>query len=112
MTTTATDTAHLPRPNRRQRRAATKLARGDRETPYLSPPEIARRLRVRSHKVLGWIHSGRLRAIDISSGHRRPRYRVHEADLAVYLESLVVHATPAPPRRRPQKDIDVIEYIR
>lgn len=81
------------------------------DTAYLTPPQIAARLGVNAHKILAWINSGRLRALNISTGHERPRYRIHAADLEVFLSSLAVHPSPAPPRRRRQNDVDVIEFI-
>lgn len=80
------------------------------DTAYLTPPQIAARLRVKPHKVLVWINSGRLRALNISAGAERPRYRVHEADLEVFLDSLAVNKPPIQTRRRRQP-MDVVEYI-
>lgn len=45
----------------------------------LSPPEVAKYLHVRRAKVLAWIHSGELRATNVSDSPR-PRYRIEEAD--------------------------------
>jgi hypothetical protein len=81
------------------------------DTAYLTPPQVAARLRVNVHKVLTWINSGRLRALNISTGHERPRYRIAECDLLVFLDSLAVNPAPAQTRRRRQKDMDVIEFI-
>lgn len=80
-------------------------------TAYLTPPQIAARLRVKPHKVLAWIGSGRLRALNISAGSERPRYRIHEADLEVFLDSLAVNVAPAQTRRRQHKHTDVIQFF-
>jgi excisionase family DNA binding protein len=62
---------------------------------YLTPPEIATRLRVDAHKVLGWIRRGDLRAINVSDGWR-PRYRISPDDLESFLRRREVQ--PPPPR--------------
>lgn len=45
---------------------------------FLTPPELGRRWGVNPAKVIGWIRSGELDAIDLSSrpGIGRPRYRI------------------------------------
>ena len=45
----------------------------------LTPPEIAKYLKVNRDKVLEGIHNGELRATNVSNG-ARPRYRIDEAD--------------------------------
>ena len=62
---------------------------------YITPPEIATRLRITAAKVLGWIRSGKLRAIDVSNRYR-PRYRINPEDLEEFLKSREVQ--PPPPR--------------
>src|SRR5689334_14253479 len=69
---------------------------------YLTPPEIARLLRVCPEKVLGWIRRGNLRAINVSDGVR-PRYRVRRECLDEFLASLEVQP-PAPRERRRRND--------
>jgi hypothetical protein len=44
---------------------------------------VARRLRVKAEKVVAWIRSGQLRALNVSNG-TRPRFRIDPADLAVF----------------------------
>ncbi|MHC4402141.1 MAG: helix-turn-helix domain-containing protein [Planctomycetota bacterium] len=63
---------------------------------YLTPPEIAQRLRVRRDTVYGWIRAGKLRAVNVSEG-TRPNWRVDERDLERFLES----RTTTPVRRNP-----------
>jgi len=46
----------------------------------MTPPQVAKYLRVRRDTVLAWIRSGELRAINISNASR-PSYRVDPADL-------------------------------
>lgn len=49
------------------------------EKEFLTPPEIAKLLRINRDKVLAWIHSGELKATNISDSPR-PRYRVDPKD--------------------------------
>jgi hypothetical protein len=48
------------------------------EQTTVTPPELARRWRVKPERVCLWIKSGELRAFDVSSqpGVGRPRYRI------------------------------------
>jgi len=44
---------------------------------YLTPPELAKRWRCKSAKILGFLRDGSLRGFDISStGASRPRWRI------------------------------------
>ncbi len=64
-------------------------------------PEVARHLRVRPNKVLGWVRSGELRGYDVTArqGGRRPKYRVNPEDLEAFIRRRSV--TPSVPRGRP-----------
>lgn len=64
--------------------------------PYLTPPEIAKLLRVSPEKVLGWIRGAELRAVNVGNG-TRPRYRVSREALDSFLQAREVR--PPPPRR-------------
>lgn len=66
---------------------------------YLTPPEIAKQLRVSSPKVLGWIRRGELSAVNVSDTGFRPRYRVSQQSLDEFLESREVQL-PTPRVRR------------
>jgi excisionase family DNA binding protein len=57
---------------------AEVLSKPQKQT--LSVGEVAKCLGVRREKVLKWIHSGAIRAINTATG-ARPRYRVSRADL-------------------------------
>ena len=55
------------------------------ERTKLTPPEVASRFGVSSDKVLAWIKSGELRAINAATRSAgRPRYLIDVADLAVF----------------------------
>ncbi len=78
-----------------------------------TPPEIAKLWGGSPDKVVGWIRSGELRAIDASSKRgKRPRYLVDLTDLEDFERSRQVIADPKPtPRRRKQTD-GVIEFFK
>jgi hypothetical protein len=76
----------------------------------LTPPQIAIRYGVSTDKVLAWIRSGELRAMDASTRRGgRPRYLVDVADLAAFEQSR--SATPVPTTRRRRATADVIEFF-
>jgi len=84
------------------------LAEGYR---MLTPPQVARRLAVKPGKVLGWIKSGELKAINVAqrpSG--RPRWRIDPADLAAFEARRSAGPTPKPVRRR-RRNPQVIEFF-
>ena len=78
----------------------------------LTPPEIAERFRISADKVRGWIESGQLRAVNVSTnpGRGRPRWRVSPMDLIAFENSRTVSPPTKTPRRR-RKPVDVIEYF-
>jgi predicted site-specific integrase-resolvase len=78
-------------------------------TNMSTPPQVAERLRVNVHRVLGWINAGQLRAVNVGDGKLRPRWRVDEADLQSFLSRR--SATPSPPPRRRRKLPTVTEYF-
>ena len=79
--------------------------------PMLTPPQVARRYGVKAERVIGWIRSGELRAINLSSkGSRRPRFRIDPEDLRVF--ELKRSVTPAKKASRPRrKQAGVAEYF-
>ena len=70
-----------------------------RPTEWLTPAEIAKELRIRESKPVGWIKSGRLPAINVSEGHR-PRYRIARAALDAFLQQQAVVLVARPERRQ------------
>ena len=85
-----------------------------RQTRKLTPPEVARRLGVSADKVLVWVHSGELRAVNLATKpHGRPRFAIDEADLDAFEEQRRVRA-PAPVsrrRRKQRKEASIIEFF-
>ncbi|MSU77461.1 MAG: DNA-binding protein [Gemmataceae bacterium] len=75
-----------------------------------TPPAVARRLGVNVHKILGWIRTGELRAVNLGDG-TRPRWRIMSDDLQAFLEGRA--AQPATPvRRAKRKKLEgVTEYF-
>jgi hypothetical protein len=77
----------------------------------ISPPELARRYGCDVHKVLSWIRSGELRAIDASTTRGgRPRFLIDLADLLVFEQSRAIQP-PVPRVRRRRQDPNVIEFF-
>lgn len=53
--------------------------------PLLTVRDVCKRLRLsKPQAVLDLIHSGRLRACDVSAGKRRPTWRIAEEDLEAF----------------------------
>ena len=65
---------------------------------FLTPRQIAKDLRVRVEKVVGWIRRAELRAVDVGDGDRH-QYRVSREDLDAFLNSREVEAPPVHQRR-------------
>jgi hypothetical protein len=72
------------------------------ERRKVTPPELAARWGVSHEKIVYWIRSGELRAIDASLRRDggRPRYLIDEADIEVFEQSRQVTPPPPAPRRR------------
>ena len=67
----------------------------------LTPPELAREWGVSAAKILHWIRSGELRAIDIARRRGgRPRYLIDRADIAAFEAVRQVVVKPRISRRR------------
>lgn len=78
---------------------------------YLTPPQVAARYGCKPDKVLSWIRSGQLRAINLAERpDGRPRFKVAEADLLVF-EQRRAATGPAPRSPRRKRDPAVIEFF-
>ena len=77
----------------------------------LTPPAVAKRYGVKSDRVIAWIRSGELRAIDVSSkGSKRPRFRIDPKDVEAFeLQRSVTPAKKVARARR--KQARVTEYF-
>jgi excisionase family DNA binding protein len=65
---------------------------------FLTPRQVAKQLRVRVEKVVGWIRRAELRAVNVGDGIRH-QYRVSRDDLQAFLNSREIQAPPAHRRR-------------
>lgn len=75
----------------------------------LSPRQLAHYLGVGPSKVLQWIRSGRIRAVNLASDPAgRPRWHVTPEALQEFLAARA--ATPAAPRPRRQRRSVGIDY--
>lgn len=70
----------------------------------LTPPTIGRRFGVSPEKVLAWIASGELAAVDLASpGSTRSRWKISEEALAEFLARRAAKPE-AKPKRRTKKE--------
>ena len=78
---------------------------------WLTPPQYAKELGVKSATILDRIRSGELVAIDMAQpGSKRPRFRIHRSEALAFEERR--RAGPAPKRqRRRKRDLQVIEFF-
>ena len=79
----------------------------------ITPPAYARELGVDVHRVLDWIRSGELPAIDVSTapGRTRPRYRIDRSDIIAFERRRAVQPPAPRPSRRRRKDPQIIEFF-
>lgn len=86
------------------------IGHGERpDRRYLTPDDVAKRMKVSKNKVGAWIRSGMLPALNVSQS-RLPRFRVRPVDLAAFERRMTVVPTVRPVvasrRNRPP-----IEYV-
>ncbi len=79
-------------------------------TRYLTPPQVAEQLGVNASKILTWIRSGELTAINVAASLiGRPRWRISQADLAVFEQR---RQATTPPKSRPRrKTVGVVQFF-
>lgn len=65
-----------------------------------SPRQLAAYLGIGLDKVLAWIRTGKIAAIDVGGVPGKPRYKVTPEALEAFLISRKVIVPPTPPRRR------------
>ena len=72
---------------------------------HLVPKEICEMLAIGIEPVLNWIHSGQLKAANVSNSSTRPRWRIAKSDLEAFLDarSNQQKASTKPAKRRTQK---------
>jgi transposase len=77
-----------------------------------SPPKLAKRWGIDSSKIIGWIRSGELRAVNLATRTTgRPRWAIDEADIELF----EARRSATPPlktaRRQRRKNTSVIEFF-
>ncbi len=80
----------------------------------LTPPQLAKLWGVSADKIVSFIKSGELRAIDVSSnrGSVRPRYLIDRRDIEAFEASRAVVPPAAKPKRRRRRcDSAIKEYF-
>lgn len=76
----------------------------------ITPPALSKQLVVHVSKILGWIRSGELRAVNLGNGSR-PRWRILPDDLEQFLARRAAQPT-TPVRRAKRKKLEnVTEYF-
>lgn len=77
----------------------------------LTPPALAREYGVSVDKVLAWIRSGELRAVNVATRPAgRPRWRIDPDDVAAFEARRTMHSHPRATRRR-KRPAAVTEYF-
>lgn len=71
----------------------------DIDRTHLTPKLICDQLGVSIDPVLGWIHSGELKASNVSRSSSRPRWLIAKEDLAQFLEA---RSNQQPPKKNPR----------
>jgi hypothetical protein len=69
----------------------------------LTITDVARRYRVRRSKVLGWVRSGQLAAVNTAGALARPRYIVLPESLTTFERRRTATPNKRAPRRRRQR---------
>lgn len=78
----------------------------------ITPPELARRWGIDKAKVIAWIRSGELRAIDACTRRKtKPRYLIDLADIRTFEEAREVIPACPPPRARRARRPTVKQYV-
>ncbi|MFZ1934333.1 MAG: DNA-binding protein [Thermoguttaceae bacterium] len=78
----------------------------------LTPPELARQWGIDVAKVLTWIRSGELRAVNLATRRdSRPRYAIDVADIALFEAARAVQPPTPRVRRRQRVDPSVIQFF-
>lgn len=80
------------------------------EKRQFSVPELAEHWGVSPNKVLGWLHDGQLRGLNMATNPSgRPRYSIFVADVEAFEQGREAHrsmTTPKKPRSRANMKIE------
>lgn len=78
----------------------------------MTPPMIARRLGVEPAKVIGWINSGELSAINIAKKrHGRPRWRIRDSAFETFISGRTKRLPEKSQPRRSRKREQPFEFV-
>ncbi len=75
----------------------------------MSVRQLARHLAVGTAKILGWIKSGKLQAVNISDSPRRPQYRISPEALRDFATARAAAQPRQERKRRPRRPPGWIE---
>ncbi len=80
----------------------------------LTVKDLRERYGVSEHTILGWIHSGDLRAVNVGRrlGAGKPRWRITQEALEAFEQLRTPTPTPQQTRRRKMRPSDVIEFYK
>ncbi len=79
---------------------------------FLTPPEIARRYGISVDKVLAWIRTGELRALNLAESRSgRPRWRIDHVDLMAFESQRAAIPDKPQPRRRRSEPEGIIKFF-
>ena len=89
-----------------------RTAKSPIQRAKLTPPQLAQRWGIDKAKIIAWIRSGELRAINASTiPTRRPRYLINEKDIQSFEQAReVLPACPLPRARRNHRP-QVKQYV-
>ncbi len=84
----------------------------DKAPKFFTPPQLAEEFGVDADKILGWIRSGQLIAINmVATTGGRPRYRISAEEAEAFLKRRGSAPPPqSSPRTKPPKDDDTIKF--
>lgn len=78
----------------------------------VTPPQLAKRYHVDPSKIVGWIKSGELPAVNLATRTTgRPRWAIDEADVELFELRRSATPTPKTAKRQRRKDTKIIEFF-
>lgn len=70
---------------------------------FYTIPQLAKDMSVNERKIREWIDSGQLKAINVSQGEQRPRYRISQAQLDAFCKLRETSNPTSKPKRRKRR---------
>ncbi len=81
------------------------------EKTHLTPRLIQEQLGIGIEPVLSWIHSGELKAANVSNSATRPRWRIAKTDLADFLDRRSNQQAAPTKKSTPRRPAPRREYV-